>query len=161
MAADWGLEWCSSARPRCELGDQPALCQASERKQEVGRRQDSHRCERADGGRRQQLPMTAHGQLAPPRCSGRPAFEPLFRRLGVTTEARHDVPLDRGSGKVTRWSHGAMGWKGRISSVPGRTTPAEDSGTSFQAPGRSPSGSETTNRVSSPKLCRISTSGCS
>ena len=56
---------------------------------------------------------------------------------------------------------GAVGWKERISSVPGRTTPAWDSGTSFQAPGRSPSGSETTNRVSSPTLCRISTSGCS
>ena len=40
--------------------------------------------------------------------------------------------------------------------MPGRTTPAEDSGTSFHAPGRSPSGSETTNRVSSPTLCRIS-----
>jgi hypothetical protein len=58
-------------------------------------------------------------------------------------------------------SQGAVGWKERISSVPGRTTPAADSGTSFQAPGRSPSGSETTNRVSSPKPWRTSTSGWS
>ena len=64
-------------------------------------------------------------------------------------------------GEWAQCSQGAMGWKERISSVPGRTTPAEDSGTSFHAPGRSPSGSETTNLVSSPKVCRISTSGCS
>jgi hypothetical protein len=57
-------------------------------------------------------------------------------------------------------SQGVMGWNERSSSVPGRTVPAADSGTSFQAPGRSPSGSDTTNRVSSPKLLRISTSGC-
>ena len=41
------------------------------------------------------------------------------------------------------------GRNSRISSWPGRTTPAEDSGTSFHAPGRSRSGSDTTNRASS------------
>ena len=43
--------------------------------------------------------------------------------------------------------------------MPGRITPADDSGTSFHAPARSPRGSETTNRVSSPKLRRTSSRG--
>src|SRR5437868_12840711 len=38
-------------------------------------------------------------------------------------------------------------------------TPAEDSGTSCQAPSRSRIGSETMNRVSSPSLFKISSSG--
>ena len=44
---------------------------------------------------------------------------------------------------------GGEGANGRSSSTPGRTIPTWASGASFQAPGRSPSGSETTTRVSS------------
>src|SRR5689334_19058981 len=82
------------------------------------------------------------------------------QRLGIGQLDRSDgepVCSDRESNQ----DQGAMGRKERISSVPGRTTPAADSGISFQAPGRSPSGSDTTSRVSSPKPCSISTSGCS
>src|SRR6188472_3200519 len=88
--------------------------------------------------------------------------------LGIVEPHRPDGQPGCGDRKTTRHHdslrlliYGAIGWNERISSVPGRTTPAEASGTAFQAPGRSPSGSETTNRVSSPRLCKISTSGCS
>ena len=51
------------------------------------------------------------------------------------------------------------GMNGRSSSTPGWTIPTQDSGTSFQAPGRSPSGSETTTLVSSDSLASSSLSG--
>jgi hypothetical protein len=52
-----------------------------------------------------------------------------------------------------------MGWKGRISSVPGRTNPAEASGIAFQAPGEiAKLFRDDQPGLSSPRLCNISTS---
>lgn len=55
--------------------------------------------------------------------------------------------------------HGLLGVKDRSSSSPARTIPTCDSGTSFHAPGRSPSGSETTSRDSLPSRASSSLSG--
>ena len=55
--------------------------------------------------------------------------------------------------------YACWGANGRISSSPGRMTPHIDSGTSRQAPSRSPSGSETTSRVSSETSWRSAMSG--
>ncbi len=52
-----------------------------------------------------------------------------------------------------------VGVNGRSSSTPGCTIPTCDSGTSFQAPARSPSGSETTTRVSSESPASSALSG--
>ncbi len=55
--------------------------------------------------------------------------------------------------------HPLRGVNGRSSSAPGWTIPTWDSGTSFQAPGRSPRGSETTTLVSSDSPASSSLSG--
>jgi predicted ATPase len=52
-------------------------------------------------------------------------------------------------------AQGAMGKKPLDQVTAGRTTPAEDSGTAFHAPGRSPSGSDTTSRVSRPSRASL------
>ena len=79
---------------------------------------------------------------APASSRGRPAGPAVRTRLRRVAEASQ-----------------ARGVNGRSSSSPGRTIPTCDSGTSFQAPGRSPSGSETTTLVSSDSAASTSLSG--
>jgi len=85
-------------------------------------------------------PRSLHGR-EPPSClhSAGPDSRP-------DPPARsHLMPLSW----LPKASQEKAGRNSRISSWPGRTTPAEDSGTSFHAPRRSRSGSDTTNRASS------------
>ena len=72
-------------------------------------------------------------------------------------DRRHRVPpLGR---RLSYACAGTAGRNGCSSSWPGWTTPQLDSGTSFHTPGSSPSGSETTTRVSSSKSSSRSSSG--
>src|SRR5262249_45048682 len=72
----------------------------------------------------------------------------LARRLLRTGQRHRLAPANSRSGV-----------NGCSSSCPGWTTPQDDSGTSFQAPGRSPSGSETTSLDSSSSPWSSSFSG--
>ena len=100
---------------------------------------------RRSGARR---PRSRAGGPAPRAVAGR-------RDSGRGSPGRRSAPRSR-SDPIARHTRGV---NGRSSSSPGWTMPTWDSGTSFHAPSRSPSGSETTTRVSSERPASSTISG--